>query len=147
MCWVYIQSSYLIQVTGTPTLWLAKSTFFLLYFHIFWPMRWLRLSVYIGATLLQLFMLVSLLHYIYPHNSKARRNLVGSFSIRTSTKGDWVVRSNSFDGPCGWRFTVDIAFCRGIQTSTAPQAQNQSDAHIWHRLSVSSQPPGPAAFS
>ena len=33
------------------TLLFAKLTFFLMYFHIFWPLRWLRVTVYVGASL------------------------------------------------------------------------------------------------
>ena len=45
------QPAYILEVTASPTLWATKFTFFLLYIKIFWPIRWLRIAVYIGATL------------------------------------------------------------------------------------------------
>ena len=33
-----------------PGLGLLKLSVFLMYFNIFWPLRWLRISVYIGST-------------------------------------------------------------------------------------------------
>ena len=45
-----------IQTTiYAPTLWLIKVTFCLLYLHIFRPMRWLRINIYIVAALLTIF--------------------------------------------------------------------------------------------
>ena len=48
------QPSYLINLTSAPILWVAKLTFFLLYLQLFRPMRWLRISIYIGAVMLTL---------------------------------------------------------------------------------------------
>ena len=45
------QPSYIISVTSAPLLWAAKLTFFLLYLQLFRPMRWLRISIYIGAVM------------------------------------------------------------------------------------------------
>lgn len=45
------QPSYIIDVVSLPALWITKLTFFLLYLQIFLPLRWLRVSVYIGASL------------------------------------------------------------------------------------------------
>lgn len=40
-----------MELLISPVLWITKFSFFLLYLQIFWPMRWLRLSIYVGATL------------------------------------------------------------------------------------------------
>ena len=45
------QPAYFLTVITSPTLWATKFSFFLLYLQIFRPMRWLRIAVYIGATL------------------------------------------------------------------------------------------------
>ncbi len=45
------QTSYIIVILLPFTLLFTKLTFFLLYFQVFRPLRWLRISVYIGATL------------------------------------------------------------------------------------------------
>lgn len=45
------QPSYTILVLNGPTLWITKLTFFLLYLHIFRPMQWLRICIYLGVTL------------------------------------------------------------------------------------------------
>lgn len=36
---------------ATPALGLIKSTLFIQYYALFWPLRWVRISVWIGATL------------------------------------------------------------------------------------------------
>ena len=46
-----LQESYIINVLNGPTLWITKLTFFILYFQIFRPMKWLRVCIYLGATL------------------------------------------------------------------------------------------------
>lgn len=45
------QTSAIVVFLAPLTLLFIKLTFFLLYFHVFRPLRWLRMSVYIGATL------------------------------------------------------------------------------------------------
>lgn len=45
------QPSYILEVVSTPVLWITKITFFLFYLQVFQPLRWLRVSVYIGASL------------------------------------------------------------------------------------------------
>ncbi|KAF6238584.1 hypothetical protein HO173_003089 [Letharia columbiana] len=45
------QTSAIIVFLAPLTLLFTKLTFFLLYFQVFRPLRWLRVSVYIGATL------------------------------------------------------------------------------------------------
>ncbi len=45
------QPSYLINVTSGPILWVTKFTFFLFYLQLFRPLRWFRISVYVGAAL------------------------------------------------------------------------------------------------
>lgn len=50
-----MQSSYIISVINGPTLWVTKFTFSLLYLQIFRPMRWLRICIYLGATLFTVF--------------------------------------------------------------------------------------------
>ena len=44
---------------------LAKMTFFLMYLQIFWPFKWLRLCVYLGATLTVLFYLGVEIFWLY----------------------------------------------------------------------------------
>ncbi|KAI9686118.1 MAG: hypothetical protein M1820_010684, partial [Bogoriella megaspora] len=48
----FILPSYFSTITIQPTLLFIKASFFLMYLHIFSPMRWLRISVYISLTLL-----------------------------------------------------------------------------------------------
>lgn len=45
------QTSALIVFLAPLTLLFTKLTFFLLYFQVFRPLKWLRVSVYVGATL------------------------------------------------------------------------------------------------
>lgn len=49
------QGSAIIVFLSPITLLFTKLTFFLLYLQVFWLLRWLRISVYIGATLTCLF--------------------------------------------------------------------------------------------
>ena len=49
------QATCIITVLYGPTLWLIKGTFCLLYLQIFRPMRWLRINIYIGVTVLIVF--------------------------------------------------------------------------------------------
>ena len=42
---------YLVVITVPFTLLFVKITFFLLYYQVFRPLRWLRITVYVGATL------------------------------------------------------------------------------------------------
>ena len=44
-----MQPSYVISVLTAPTMLFLKLTFFVMYLHIFGPMRWLRICGYIGA--------------------------------------------------------------------------------------------------
>ena len=50
-----MQPSYIITVINGPILWVTKFTFSLLYLQIFRPMRWLRICIYLGATLFTVF--------------------------------------------------------------------------------------------
>ena len=45
------QTSAIMELFSPLALLLTKLTFFLLYFQVFRPLRWLRITVYIGATL------------------------------------------------------------------------------------------------
>lgn len=45
------QTAAIVVYLGPLTFLFIKVTFFLLYFQVFRPLRWLRISVYIGATL------------------------------------------------------------------------------------------------
>lgn len=47
-----MQTSAIIEIFAPVTLLFTKLTFFLLYFQVFRPLRWLRISVYIGAPLI-----------------------------------------------------------------------------------------------
>ena len=47
-----MQTSAIIEFFGPVTLLFTKLTFFLLYFQVFRPLRWLGISVYIGAPLI-----------------------------------------------------------------------------------------------
>ena len=49
------QATCILAVLYGPTLWLIKETFCLLYLQIFRPMRWLRINIYIGVTVLTVF--------------------------------------------------------------------------------------------
>ena len=49
------QATCIVTVLYGPTLWLVKGTFCLLYLQIFRPMRWLRVNIYIGVTILTVF--------------------------------------------------------------------------------------------
>ena len=46
-----MQESYTINVLNGPILWITKLTFFITYFQIFWPIKWLRTCIYFGVTL------------------------------------------------------------------------------------------------
>lgn len=50
-----MQPDYIIPVLIGPTLWATKLTFSLLYLQIFRPMRWMRICIYLGATLFTVF--------------------------------------------------------------------------------------------
>lgn len=54
-CFDTAQTSAITVFVTPPSLLFTKLTFFLFYFQIFWPLRWLRVSVYIGATLTCIF--------------------------------------------------------------------------------------------
>lgn len=45
----------MILVLNGPTMWITKLTFFLLYLHIFRPMKWLRICIYSGVILSTVF--------------------------------------------------------------------------------------------
>ena len=45
------QPSYIMTILASPTLLFIKMSFFLFYYQVFRPLRWLRISVYFGATL------------------------------------------------------------------------------------------------
>ena len=45
-----MQPTFLDTAITPPMLGLIKVSFFLLYLEIFWPMRWLRVCVYVGTT-------------------------------------------------------------------------------------------------
>ena len=47
--------TYATLTLNGPILWVTKLTFFLLYLQIFRPMRWLRICIYLGATLSTIF--------------------------------------------------------------------------------------------
>ena len=49
------QANIILTLLYAPSLWLTKGTFCLLYLQLFRPMRWLRLNIYIGATVLTVF--------------------------------------------------------------------------------------------
>ena len=77
----YAKSTYLGIVLMCPILMVVKLTFFLLYLETFRPMRWLRLSVYVGTVSLTLF---------YGAYS------IGLFVIATPTSGQtWQVHTFS----------------------------------------------------
>ena len=46
-----MQPSYIINIVSQPVLGVTKLTFFLFYLQVFRPLKWLRISVYIGASL------------------------------------------------------------------------------------------------
>lgn len=48
-------TDYITTVMAVPSLGLIKSTLFIQYYAIFWPLRWVRISVWIGASLSTLF--------------------------------------------------------------------------------------------
>ena len=50
-----IQQDYITTIMAVPSLGLIKSTLFIQYYAIFWPLRWVRISVWIGASLSILF--------------------------------------------------------------------------------------------
>ena len=49
------QTNAIVVFLSPPTLLSAKLTFFIMYFQVFWPLRWLRITVYIGAVLTCIF--------------------------------------------------------------------------------------------
>ncbi|KAL8992609.1 MAG: hypothetical protein Q9169_006965 [Polycauliona sp. 2 TL-2023] len=46
---------YITTVMAVPSLGLIKSSLFIQYYTLFWPLRWVRISVWIGATVSTLF--------------------------------------------------------------------------------------------
>lgn len=49
------QQSYITTIMVTPALGLIKCSFFIQYYQIFRPLRWVRISVWIGATISAVF--------------------------------------------------------------------------------------------
>ncbi|KAI9693020.1 MAG: hypothetical protein M1822_005015 [Bathelium mastoideum] len=47
----WICGNYFVSTISTPALGFAKISLFLLYIQLFWPFCWLRICVYIGASL------------------------------------------------------------------------------------------------
>ena len=54
---ISLQTGYIMQVTGSATLGFIKLAIFLFYLHIFWPLKWCRWAIYIGASLSSAFYL------------------------------------------------------------------------------------------
>ena len=54
---ISLQTGYIMQVTGSATLGLIKLTIFLFYLEVFWPLKWCRWVIYIGASLSSAFYL------------------------------------------------------------------------------------------
>lgn len=52
---ILTKPSYLMGILPPPTMLFLKTTFFILYLQLFNPMRWLRLSAYIGITFTVMF--------------------------------------------------------------------------------------------
>lgn len=46
-----LKGNYITIVTITPALAFVKVTFLLQYYEIFWPFRWVRISIYIGGVI------------------------------------------------------------------------------------------------
>lgn len=49
------QQGYITTITATPALGLIKSSLFIQYYLLFRPLRWVRISVWTGATISTLF--------------------------------------------------------------------------------------------
>lgn len=59
----------------------TKMSFFLLYLQIFWPFKWLRYSIYLGATVAMLFYVASeivLIYYMTPKRGETWLSKAGS---------------------------------------------------------------------
>ena len=49
------QQSYITTITATPALGLIKCSLFIQYFQLFRPLRWLKICVWVGATISGIF--------------------------------------------------------------------------------------------
>lgn len=96
---IYMQPLYIIEVSSVPILWVTKLTFFLLYLQLFWPMRWLRISVYVSATLTTAFYLgIS----------------IACFALATPRSGEiWITSSFSHHNSLQAGFAVPVS-CVGL---------------------------------
>lgn len=97
------QQSYITPIMVTPALGFIKCSFFIQYYLLFRPLRWVRISVWIGATVSAVFyVVVSITAFVldspWPGESLlevilSRRNLTfAKFSIPTGVIGmlvDW----------------------------------------------------------
>ncbi|KAL8937600.1 MAG: hypothetical protein Q9216_004340 [Gyalolechia sp. 2 TL-2023] len=50
-----LAQNYITTVMAVPSLGLIKSSLFIQYYSLFWPLRWVRISVWIGASISTLF--------------------------------------------------------------------------------------------
>ncbi|KAM0802924.1 hypothetical protein BDR22DRAFT_887254 [Usnea florida] len=61
----FLKTSYLGTVLVPPAMTFTKLTFFLAYLQIFWPFKWLRICVYLGAAVTIMFYLATDIFWLY----------------------------------------------------------------------------------